>query len=176
MIVGDSVGGAGVPYLPTNPMLNYAYKYNASVLTTPPVLLPKPYFNDKPAYAGFASFWDPYSKTHTPRLWITDLNQDGLPDIMAGQEIWTAGAAGLQKAVFQLLINHGNMVFTDDTDALAPEFNQDSFIDYSVRLADVMAAASIRCFISSHPVFYDAAKQGQYRRRAGHEQGGLSGQ
>jgi len=49
--------GPGVPYSPTNPMLNYAYKYNAGVLTTPPVLLPKPYFNDKPAFAGFHSFW-----------------------------------------------------------------------------------------------------------------------
>jgi len=78
--------------------------------------------------------------------------------------------------VFQLLINHGNMVFTDDTDALAPEFNQDSFIDYSVRLADVDGSGIDTMFHSSHPVFYDAAKQGQYRRRAGHEQGGLSGQ
>lgn len=165
LIIGDSVGGPGVPYSPTNPMLIYGYKYNAGVLTTPPVLLPKPYFNDKPAYAGFASFWDPYSKSHTSRLWTTDLNQDGLPDILAGQELWTDGAAGLQKAVFQLLINHGNMVFTDDTDALTPEFSQDAYIDYSVRLEDVDGSGIDTMFHSSHPVFYDtddATKQGQY--------------
>lgn len=165
LIIGDSAGGPGIPSSPTNPQLNYAYKYNAGVLTTPPVLLPKPYFNDKPAYAGFVSFWDPYSKTHTSRLWTTDLNQDGLPDILAGQELWNVGVAGLQKAVFQLLINRGNMVFTDDTDALAPEFNQDSYIDYSVRLADVDGSGIDTMFHSSNPVFdgaTDAAKQGQY--------------
>jgi len=166
LIIGDSGGGApGVPYSPTNPMLNYAYRYVGGAAVSPPVLLPKPYFNDKPAYAGYVSLWDPYSKTHTSRLWTTDLNQDGLPDILAGQEIWTGGPAGLQKAVFQLLVNRGGMVFTDDTDALAPEFNQDSFIDYTVRFADVDASGIDTMFHASNPVFYpetDALKQGQY--------------
>jgi hypothetical protein len=165
LIIGDARYGPGVPLLPTNPMQTYAYKYNAGVLTTPPVLLPKPYFNDKPAYAPFVSFWDPYSKTHTSRLWTTDLNQDGLPDILAGQGIWSAGPEGLQKAAFQLLINRGNMAFTDDTDALAPEFDQNSFIDDSVRLVDVDGSGIDTMFHSSNPVFFDAtdeSKQGQY--------------
>ena len=138
LVSGDSAGGVrGVPYAATNPMQNYAYKYAGGVLTPVPVLLPKPYFNDKAAYAGLKSAWDPYSKTHTSRLWMTDLNQDGLPDIVAGQEIWS-GSAGLQRSVFQLLLNRGGMSFTDETDSLAPEYAKDSYsIDYSVRLADV---------------------------------------
>ena len=99
LIIGGSAGGPGVPYSPTNPMQNYAYKYNAGVLTSPPVSLPKPYFNDKPAYASFSSLYGPYSKTHTPRLWATDLNQDGLPDIVAAQELFSAGPEGLQKGI-----------------------------------------------------------------------------
>jgi len=165
LIIGDSMGGPGVPYDPTASMLVRAYKYNGGAVTLPGILLPKPYFNDKPAYAGFSSFWDPYSKTHTSRLWTTDLNQDGLPDIVAGQELWNAGSAGLQKAVFQLLINRGDMQFTDETDALAPEFNQDSYIDYSVRFADVDGSGIDTIFHSPNASYsdaVDAAKQGQY--------------
>ena len=166
LIIGDSRGGGpGGQYSATNPMLNYAYRYVAGAAVTPRVLLPKPYFNDKPAYAGFVSHWDPQSKSHTSRLWTTDLNQDGLPDILAGQEIWSSGPAGLQKAVFQLLINRGGMNFTDDTDALGPEFNQDSEIDYSVRLADVDGSGIDTMFLAAGPRFdgaTDAAKQGQY--------------
>ena len=166
LIIGDSRGGGpGGTYAATNPMLNYAYKYVAGAAVTPRVQLPKPYFNDKPAYAGFDSLWDPYSKTHTSRLWTTDLNQDGLPDILAGQELWSAGPAGLQKAVFQLLVNRGGMLFTDDTDALAPEFSQDSTIDYAVRLADVDGSGIETLFHSPPPRFdaaTDATRHGQY--------------
>lgn len=137
LIIGDSTFGPGVTYAPTNSMLNYAYKYAGGVVTTPALSLPTPYFNNKPEYAGFASAWDPYSKTHTSRLWMTDLNQDGLPDILAGQEIWRDGP-GLQRSVFQMLINRGSMAFADQTDALQPEYAKNSYsIDYSLRLVDV---------------------------------------
>jgi hypothetical protein len=164
LIIGDANYGPGITYAPTNPLLNYAYRYDGTV-RLPSVLLPKPYFNDKPQYAAFRSNWDPYSKSHTSRLWSTDLNQDGLPDILAGQEIWSAGPEGLQKAVFQLLVNRGNMVFEDLTDALAPEFSQDSYIDYNVRLADVDGSGIDTMFLSSNPAYQDAldaARQGQY--------------
>jgi hypothetical protein len=164
LIIGDSSSGPGVPYSPSNAMLNYAYRFNNGVVSGAPVLLPKPYFNDKPQYAGFRSQWDPYSKTHTSRLWTTDLNQDGLPDILAGQEIWTAESAGLQKAAFQLLVNRGNMQFADLTDALAPEFDQGSTIDYNVRFADVDGSGIETMFHSGpqpHPDL-DATKHAQY--------------
>ena len=164
LIIGDSFFGPGVPFAPTNPMLNYAYRFNSGVVSLPPITLPKPYFNDKPQYAGFQSNWDPYSKTHTSRLWTTDLNQDGLPDILAGQELWSP-TAGLQKAVFQLLINRGGMDFSDQTDALAPEFSQDSTIDYSVRIVDVDGSGIDTLFFSapqSSSSAQDVTKHGQY--------------
>lgn len=164
-IFGGAVGGIpGVPFASTNPMLNFAYKFNGS-LTLPPLNLPTPYFNGKAKYSQFISEWDPYSKSHTSRLWANDLNQDGLLDIMAGQEIWTSGPQGLQKSVFQLLINRGNMSFTDETDNLSPEYNQDAYISYNVRFADVDGSGIDSLFMSPPPAFspaLDASKQGQY--------------
>ena len=165
LIIGDSRSAPGIPYDESKPMLNWAYRYANGAVSATAVQLPKPYFNDKAQYASFRSFWDPSSKTHTSRLWTTDLNQDGLPDILAGQEIWTPEAAGLQKSVFQLLVNRGNMTFEDQTDALAPEYSQDSAIDYNVRFADVDGSGIDTMFLSSSPAFSaaaDEAKQGQY--------------
>ena len=136
VVVGDSRPPRSMPDMPQCPVRTYAYKYNDGVLSTPPVLLPMPYFNDKSEYESFESEWDPCFKTHTPELWTTDLNQDGLPDILAGQMIWAFGA-GQQKTVIQLLINRGDIVFTDETDALDPEYFKDSSLDNSMRLADV---------------------------------------
>ncbi|TWO69051.1 hypothetical protein FN976_20140 [Caenimonas sedimenti] len=137
--IGDSSFGATPPtsWSPTNPMLNYIFRYDGTKLVTPGILLPKPYFNDKAEYAGFSSQWDPHSKTHTSRLYTTDLNQDGRPDIIAGQEIWS-GAGGLQRSALQLLVNQGNTVFHDQTDVLAPEYDKQSrHIDYTLRLVDL---------------------------------------
>jgi hypothetical protein len=148
LIVGDSTYGPGVPWTPANPMLNYAYRYSGGRVVLPPVQLPAPYFNDKPEYSGFTSQWDPYSKTHTSRLWTTDLNQDGRLDILAGQELWSA-SAGLQRSVFQLLLNEGGMRFADATDTLAPEYAKTSYsMDYSVRLADVDGSGIDTLFLS----------------------------
>lgn len=135
--IGDSTFGAdGQSFSPTNPMLNYLFRYSGSI-SKPGVSLPKPYFNDKAEYSGFASQWDPVSKTHTSRMYTTDLNQDGRPDIIAGQEIWS-GSAGLQRSALQLLVNQGNNVFHDQTDVLAPEYDKTSrHIDYSLRLGDL---------------------------------------
>ncbi len=149
IIIGDSAGGPGVPYAPNSPMQNYAYKYVGGKVVLPPTLLPKPYFNDKPEYASFVSQWDPYSKTHTSRLWSTDLNQDGLPDILAGQEIWSSSKGG-QRTVYQLLINRGGMTFTDETDTLKPEYDKvQGGMDYSVRLADIDGSGIDSMFLSS---------------------------
>lgn len=166
LIVGDtSGGGPGQPsWSSSNPMLNYAYQYSKGSLVTPAVALPKPYFNDKSEYSAFKSEWDPNSKTHTSRIWVSDLNQDGLPDLLAGQEIWS-GSGGLAKSVFQLMLNRGNGNFTDNTDSLAPEFSKDSIIDYSVRLTDVDGSGIDTMFLSSNAAFSDATdatKQGQY--------------
>ncbi|TAF99427.1 MAG: VCBS repeat-containing protein [Betaproteobacteria bacterium] len=162
---GSNGGGPGQPqWAASNPMLNYAYRYANGTLLSPPIALPKPYFNDKAAYAGFKSEWDPASKSHTSRLWVSDLNQDGLPDVLAAQEIWS-GANGLAKSKFQLMLNRGGGSFSDDTDSLAPEYSEDAYIDYSVRLVDVDGSGIDTMFLSSNSVFReteDATRQGQY--------------
>ncbi len=154
IIVGDSKSGPGVPWAATNPMLNYAYKLAGATVATPPVLLPKPYFNDKPEYANLVSQWDPYSKSHTSRLWRSDLNQDGLPDILAGQEVWSATKGG-QAALFQLLINRGGMNFSDETDALKPEMAINGGLDASVRIVDVDGSGIDTLFLSNYLLVND---------------------
>lgn len=155
IIAGGAAAGLGVPWSSTNPMQTYAYRYAGGVVATPPLLLPKPYFNDKPEYAAFESLWDPHSKTHTSRLWRSDLNQDGLPDILAGQEIWGPTKGG-QAAVFQLLINRGGMSFSDETDALRPEIEKIApGIDYSVRLVATDASGIDTMFLSNYLLVND---------------------
>lgn len=164
IVAGDSNSGIGRSYAVTNPGLNWAYKFNNQNPTLPYVALPKPYFNDKPEYASFASQWDPYSKTHTPRLLSADLNQDGLLDIIALASIWRSGV-GFQRGALQLMLNRGNMLFADDTDSLAPEFSKLSNLDYSAKLIDVDGSGIETLFLASvqvPQVADDEAKQGQY--------------
>lgn len=168
IVVGDSVLGPGLPRFVagTTVQRQYAYRFTNDTASVPPVTLPAPYFNDKPEYAHYVSWWDPASKTHTPRIHIVDINQDGLPDILPFQTIWTSGADGNQQSALQLLLNHGNMQFTDDTDALAPEYNHDSIIDYSMRVADV-DGSGIETFLAAgawnnYPAAKDAIRQANY--------------
>ncbi|QJR16556.1 FG-GAP repeat domain-containing protein [Usitatibacter palustris] len=164
IVTGSANAVPGIPYSISNRLLTYAFRYANGSIVQPPTTLPQPYFNDKPEYAGFVSQWDPYSKTHTSRLWTTDLNMDGLPDILAGQELWSA-SGGLAKSVFQVLINRGNMNFEDMTDALAPEYSKDSIVSYSVRFVDLDGSGIETMLHSATPSFSsttDAAKQGQY--------------
>jgi hypothetical protein len=126
------------------PMLTYAYRFQDGVAQVPPTLLPKPYFNDKPEYANFDSGWDPVAKSHVSRLWVTDRNQDGRLDILAGTEIFS-DTLGVVQSVFQVLINDGGegATFSDETDALGWEYRKDSAsIDYSVRLRTLTARST----------------------------------
>jgi hypothetical protein len=133
-IAGTSFGADLQSWTPTSPMLNYVFRFNGGIVK-PGTPLPKPYFNDKPEYAGFQSGF--VSLSHMSRISTTDLNQDGRPDLIANTEIWSSGA-GLQRTVLQLLVNQGNATFQDQTDALAPEYDkQSNYIDYSLRLVDL---------------------------------------
>jgi hypothetical protein len=164
IVAGDSSSGIGRSYAVGNPSLNWAYQFNHDNPTLPFVEMPKPYFNDKPEYAEFPSMWDPYSKTHTPRLLTADLNQDGLLDVIALATIWRAGV-GFQRSALQLMLNRGNMLFADDTDALAPEFSKLSKVDYSTKLIDVDGSGIETWLLASVQVPFvadDEAAQGQY--------------
>jgi hypothetical protein len=117
-------------------MVTRAWQWLGNAIVGAPVTLPPPYFNDKAEYASFQSWLDPRSKTDNARVWATDLNQDGLPDIVAGGQIWAPGPL-LQKNVLQLLINQGGMRFVDMTDTLPSEYSADAEADMSMRLVDL---------------------------------------
>ena len=164
MVAGDHASGLGRTYSPTNTQITTAFKFNNQNAMLPAMPLPKPYFNDKPEYAEFRSQWDPDSKTHTPLLKTADLNQDGLLDIIGFATIWASGA-GHQRGALQLMLNRGNMVFADDTDALTPEFNKLATIDYSTRLFDVDGSGIETWFLAPGSVLQvpaDETSQGQY--------------
>lgn len=164
IVTGDSSTGPGRSYSPTNELLPFAYKANNFNVTLPAIPLPRPYFNGKPEYAQFPSGWDPVSKTHSPRLLATDLNHDGLLDVVALATIWRTGR-GHQRGTLQLMLNRGNMQFADDTDALAPEYAKTSKIDYSARLADVDGSGIATWFLAAlqvNQVAEDETQQGQY--------------
>jgi hypothetical protein len=136
VVLSDALFGPGYPYAPDNAMIQVLWPFVGGALVEPPTFLPAPRFNT-PAYAEFESQWDPYSKTHTSRLWVDDVNHDGMLDLVAGAEIWS-GARGPQKMGLQILQNQGGLVFADRTAALNPDYDEDVLnFDYSLRFADV---------------------------------------
>lgn len=75
--------------------------------------LPAPYFDRDATYAAFRSLSP--NKSHNIHVEILDLNQDGRQDIIVSVMLWEA-SVGTQAGVFQILINRGNLQFTDETD------------------------------------------------------------
>ncbi len=75
--------------------------------------LPPPYFDRDATYAAFKTQFR--NKSHNIHVEILDLNQDGRPDIVVSIMLWEA-TAGTQAGVYQVLINRGNLQFTDETD------------------------------------------------------------
>ena len=136
IVLSDALYGPGYPYAADNAMIQVLWPFVGGALIEPPKFLPAPLFN-KPAYAAFPSQWDPYSKTHTARLWVEDMNHDGKLDIVAGAEIWS-GAAGTSKMGLQILQNQGGLTFVDRTATLNPDYDEDVLsYDYSLRFVDV---------------------------------------
>lgn len=153
VVTAEATSGAGIsPSLLTPKHLLWRLSDNTALrnrLLAPAVELPKPYFDDKPEYAGFPSFRDPYSKTHTPRALLTDLNQDGLPDVLMVATIWANGTDGHSRSALQLLFNQGDLRFADVTDVLPPEIDVESLEDHNTLLRDVDASGIDTVFWSS---------------------------
>ena len=166
VVVGDVYNGPGLPPVtPSTVCTIVGWVLTNDVLTAPPATLPAPYFNDKPEYAQYVSAFEP-TKTHNPRIYSADLNKDGLPDIIPFATIWQNTADGFQKSQLQLLINRGDMKFTDETNTLAPEFSEDSVLDYSLMMKDV-DTSGIETFFLATPIkayttAQDAKRQGNY--------------
>ena len=153
VITGEITNGPGF----TSPLLvprhlSWRLSDNTALrrrLLQPPGDMPKPYFDDKPEYAEIPSFRDPYAKTHTPRVFKTDLNQDGLPDVLALATIWQNGTDGNARTMLQLMFNQGEMRFADVTDALLPEINIETTQDHGMQLRDIDSSGIDTVFLSS---------------------------
>ena len=161
---GDVSGGPGLTFNAARVKSTTAWELINGTTMQPLYALPTPYFDGKPEYAAFESFFEP-SKTHTVGLISVDLNQDGLLDIVTVSTLWRNGANGMQRGVYQVLLNRGGMRFTDDTDALGTEFSTRSVIDYSARFIDVDGGGIETLFATSHLLdtpTEDEARQGNY--------------
>lgn len=83
------------------------------------VALPPPYFDRDGTYAAFRSHFP--NKSHNIHAEIVDVNNDGRPDIIISVMLWQA-EAGTQGGGFQVLLNQGNLRFTDATDTSLHNF------------------------------------------------------
>ncbi len=164
LVGGDVSGGPGLTFDAARVKSTTAWELINGTTMQPLYALPAPYFDARPEYAAFESFFAP-SKTHTVGLISVDLNQDGLLDIVTVSTLWRNGINGHQKGAYQVLMNRGGMRFTDDTDALGTEFSHDSVIDYSARFIDVDGSGIETLFAASELVDTptgDEARQGNY--------------
>jgi hypothetical protein len=123
---------------------NFWYRFENGKLAGDAQRLPMPYFDD-PKYADLVSDWP--VKTHTPRIWTDDVNHDGRPDLLAGAMAWS-GAIGVQGSVLQIYLNRGNMVFTDETDSLNPDWMRRGGEDHTLRMADIDGSGIDTYFVS----------------------------
>jgi hypothetical protein len=83
------------------------------------VALPPPYFDRDGTYAAFRTQFK--NKSHNIHAEIIDVNNDGRPDIVVSVMLWEA-QAGTQAGVYQVLLNQGNLRFTDVTDTALHNF------------------------------------------------------
>lgn len=148
IVYGDFIWGPNYPNLPTNIPQQFIYQYIDNKLQGYPIPLPPPYFNDKPQYSQYKSFRT--GLTHNARLWIDDINHDGLPDIIVGALIWDPDI-GWQKTMLQLLVNQGGLHFEDRSDQLNPQYDQNAYYDYSLRMADVDKSGINTYFMARDP-------------------------
>lgn len=125
LVCGDCVVGPGFPFDPSGPNFRGIQLWNLSGvrMVGNPFTVGVPYFNGKPQYSSYPSFTDPI-KTHNARMWIDDFNHDGNLDVVVQGMIWDM-SAGQSKNILQMYQNQGKYRFTDMTDLLYPEYDQD---------------------------------------------------
>ena len=101
---------------------------DGKIANSPTVTLKPPYFNGKPKYEGYESHWDPYTKTHSPRAYSYDINNDGNVDALIDAWLWPGKLLpdGGHRTLYKLQIwqNNGDSNFTDVTDELNTEWNE----------------------------------------------------
>jgi hypothetical protein len=135
-VYGDFTYGPNYRYDPAALRGIYLYKLADRKPTGNAIAIGTPYFDRKPQYASYPSFMEP-QKTHTVRVWVDDFNHDAKLDIVTQGQIWHA-SAGPQKNILQMFRNDGAYAFTDVTDELNPDYNENCHQhEYQPQLRDV---------------------------------------
>jgi hypothetical protein len=145
---GDFTFGPNYPFDSTKLRGIYVYNMIDFKPTGRPFNVGMPYFDGKPQYSQYPSFWDP-QKTHTFRLWVDDFNQDGKQDLVSEAMIWIS-SLGPQKNILQMFQNDGNFAFRDVTDALNPDYDENCYQqEYQPLMRDVDSSGIKSYFFAS---------------------------
>lgn len=114
------------------------YRFDGlNVISDTPVQTIIPYLSTLAAFKDFPAQIGGPGMTHTPRVWVDDLNHDGYQDILAAQSMWSQSAPDFPSAL-QILINDGTGQFKDATAQLNPELELlISEHDYTPFFADI---------------------------------------
>lgn len=142
--LSDNNFGPGLPFQSNNPIRIAIYKLSDLQNNTGAAqLYITEYFNDKPEYKNIVSMNGP-GQTHAPRVWVDDFNQDGLPDLVAGSNLWSATLPDQWYNALQMLQNTSTtqgtnkpLSFADKTAALSPYPLRSMEVDYSMQLLDI---------------------------------------
>jgi hypothetical protein len=139
--LSDNQFGPGLGYQSTNAIRIAVYKLTDLQNNTGSAeLYLTEYFNDKPEYKNIVSMNGP-GQTHAHRIWTDDFNQDGLPDLISGSNLWSASMPDQWFNVLQMLQNTSAtqgatkpMSFADKTSSLSPYPLRSVEVDYSMQL------------------------------------------
>ncbi|MBL8169609.1 MAG: VCBS repeat-containing protein [Acidobacteria bacterium] len=150
-VCGDCWYGPGFPGNTTKPghLGIQLWKLSGLRPAGQPFDVGTPYFNGKAQYAGYPSFLDPF-KTHNARTWVDDFNHDGKLDILVQGMIYLAGRPQ-QKNMLQMFQNNVSYQFTDVTDRLNPQYDEDSSqVEYTPQIRDIDSSGVNSYLLSSH--------------------------
>lgn len=107
-------------FVSSNNLEVYAFD-GTDVVSNTAIQVITPYLSTLPQYSACQTFLGP-GMTHTYRVWSDDLNQDGAPDILVGNSMWSQSGNTCPSAL-QVLINRGDGTFGDVTESLNPEMS-----------------------------------------------------
>ena len=115
------------------------YGFDGKDITSPQIIQSiEPYLSTLDEFSSFPSSIGGAGLTHTYRLGIDDLNQDGLDDILAFQSMWTSDGDDYPSALQILIAADNNSTYIDRTSELNPEMSLDvTELAYSPQYVDL---------------------------------------
>jgi hypothetical protein len=143
-VIGFNDFGPGLAYSANDQSVNL-YKFDDLSIGSFVETLSHGYFDGKPQFAGCPSFWDPH-KTEQYFARAIDLNGDDQPDVAIGEQIWSP-SAGESASKVAVLVNHGDLKFSDETDSLMSEMPLNTFNQHEPTFADFDGSGAQSLFL-----------------------------